>query len=188
MTITNLLRSISKLLMKKHMDVLKLKPDFVIIFLIRRSTHEGPVFRSLAGSPPRRTQTWEVQRAGLSPRLRFSRWTHTTAHHKALKAVSKLKRNRSSLVAKTCLPLNVRLLNSGNADAPSWELGMVLQESASPCAPAGCRNAQCRPPSGILQPQLLTAANRPTPKPNFLLLQFRVQQDDRLGLREIIYY
>lgn len=57
MTITNLLISISKLLMKENRDVLKFKPDFVIIFLIRRSMCEGPVFQSLAGSSPRRTHS-----------------------------------------------------------------------------------------------------------------------------------
>lgn len=52
--ITSLLRSISELLMKENRDVLKLKPGFVIIFLMWRSTHEGPAIQSLSGSPPRR--------------------------------------------------------------------------------------------------------------------------------------
>lgn len=42
MTITNLLRSILKLLMKENRDMLKLKPHFAVIFLICRSMHEGP--------------------------------------------------------------------------------------------------------------------------------------------------
>lgn len=43
--------------MKENRDVLKFKLDFVIIFLIRRSMCEGPVFQSLAGSSPRRTHS-----------------------------------------------------------------------------------------------------------------------------------
>lgn len=165
MTITNLLRSISELLMKENRDVLKLKPHFSIFFLIWRSTHEGPEFPSLAGSPPRRTQTREAQRTGSSPRL-LSR-THTTAHHDALKAVSTLKRNGLPLVAKTHLPLNVKPLNSGKADVLSWELGMVLRESGGPSAPTGCRSAQHQLPSGILRPRLLAAANSPHAKTPF---------------------
>ena len=167
MTITNLLRSISKLPMKENKDVLKFKTEFVTIFLIWRSKHEGPVFWPLTGSPPRRTQTREVQRAGSSPRLRFSCWTHTTAHHKAIKAVSKLKRNGSSLVAKMCLPLNVKPLNSGSADTVSWELGMVPWESGGPRASVVRCSAQHRPPSGLCQPRLLATANPPRQNPIF---------------------
>lgn len=54
MAITSLLRSISELLMKENRDALKLKPGFVIIVLMWRSTHEGPAIQSLSGSPPRR--------------------------------------------------------------------------------------------------------------------------------------
>lgn len=135
------------------------------------------------GSDPRRAEGWLEPTPLVQP---------LNPHHRpsrSIKGSFQTKKKRVVSGSKDLfVSLNVKPLNSGNADTLSWELSTALRDSGGPCAPAGHRSAPHRPPSGIRHPRILATANPPVLKPSFLVLQFRVQQDDSLGLREIMYY